>query len=209
MRRILVTALLLALAGCSSRGMDEAECHTADWRAIGYEDGAQGYSTKSFGNRRKACAEHGVVAKFDDYMAGHDQGLTRFCRPQNGYNLGAQGYRYSGVCPAEFEAGFLAAHGDGFGLYTRRREVNRIARNLDRARARSAEIEHQIAESTTLLISPGIPPARRAELVIELKQLAEEKIRVEESIPELEYDYEVAKRALDDYRAEIATRPAD
>ena len=207
MRPLVLLLFLLAVSGCS--GMSVEECSVADWRAIGYEDGAKGLSPGAFGKHRQACAEHGVAADFDGYLAGRKAGLAHYCRPQNGYNLGARGYRYSGVCPAELEAGFLAAHGDGFGLYTRRREVNRIAKNLDRARARSQEIEHLIAGDTTLLISPGIPPARRAELVIELKQLAEEKIRVEESIPELEYDYEVAKRALDDYRAESATRPAD
>lgn len=207
MRPLVLLLFLLAVSGCS--GMSVEECSVADWRAIGYEDGAKGLSPEAFGKHRQACAEHGVAADFDGYLAGRNAGLAHYCRPQNGYNLGARGYRYSGVCPAELEAGFLAAHGDGFGLYTRRREVNRIARNLDRARARSEEIEHLIAENTTLLISPGIPPAGRAELVIELKQLAEEKIRVEESIPELEYDYDAAKRALDDYRANIATRPAD
>jgi len=207
MRPLVLLLFLLAVSGCS--GMSVEECSVADWRAIGYEDGAKGLSPEAFGKHRRQCAEHGVAADFDGYLAGRNAGLAHYCRPQNGYNLGARGYRYSGVCPAELEAGFLAAHGDGFGLYTRHREVNRIGKELDRAHARSQEIEHLVAENTTLLISPGIPPAKRAELVIEIKQLAEEKIRVEDSIPELEYDYEVAKRALDDYRANIATRPAD
>jgi hypothetical protein len=40
MRRFFATILLFALGGCA--GMDAEECRTADWRAIGYEDGVQG-----------------------------------------------------------------------------------------------------------------------------------------------------------------------
>ncbi|MDJ0944844.1 MAG: DUF2799 domain-containing protein [Kiloniellales bacterium] len=207
MRPLFLLLFLLAVSGCS--GMSAEECSVADWRAIGYEDGAKGLSPQAFGQHRRACAEHGVAADFDGYLAGRKAGLAHYCRPQNGYSLGARGRRYSGVCPTELEADFLAAHAEGFGLYERRRELNRIGQELDRARARADEIEHLVAENTALLISPGIPPSERAALVIELKQLAEEKITVEESILDLEYDYAAAERALDDYRAAIATRPAD
>ncbi len=207
MRPLILLLFLLAVSGCS--GMSVEECSVADWRAIGYEDGAKGLSPQAFGKHRQACAEHGVAADFDGYLAGRKAGLAHYCRPQNGYNLGARGYRYSGVCPAELEADFLAAHDDGFGLYSRRRELKRIGRDLDRARARSEEIEHLVAESTALLVSPGLLPTERAELVIEIKQLAEEKVRVEDSIPRLEADYAAAERALDDYRAYIATRRTD
>ena len=85
-----LTILLFALGGCA--GMDREECRTADWRAIGYEDGVQGQSAAYFGTRRKACAEHGITADFDAYLAGRAAGLAHFCRPQNGYQLGVQGH---------------------------------------------------------------------------------------------------------------------
>ncbi len=98
----ILIAQSLTLAACAN-GMNSAECVTADWRAIGYEDGAQGRGTGSFGARRKACAEHGVTPDFQAYMAGRYKGLAQFCRPQNGYRLGTKGYRYTGVCPVELE----------------------------------------------------------------------------------------------------------
>ena len=130
MRRILATALLLALGGCASASMDQAECQTADWRAVGYEDGTKGYSASAFGQHRRACAEHGITAGFDAYLAGHGEGLAIFCRPQNGYRLGAGGKRYSGVCPANLEGAFLDAHGVGYGLYERRAKLNRLSKSL-------------------------------------------------------------------------------
>ncbi len=207
MGRIVATALLLALAACSSSsGMGEAECRTADWRAIGYEDGAQGYSAQSFGGRRKACAEHGVAAKFDDYMAGHGQGLARFCRPQNGYQLGTRGYRYTGICPAHLEGPFLTAHADGYGLYERRAAVNRIGKQLTYSKNRASEIEYLVVEKTTLMLAPTTLGPERALLAVELKQLAEEKVEVERSIGQLEAEHVEAQREYEAYRNSIANR---
>ena len=206
MRRILATALLLALAGCSSSGMGEAECQTADWRAIGYEDGAQGYSPESFGGRRKACAEHGVTAKFDAYQSGHAEGLARFCRPQNGYQLGTRGQRYTGICPAHLEGPFLVAHADGYGLYERRAAINRIGRQLSYSKRRASEIEYLVVEKTTLMLSPTLPGPERALIAVELKQLAEEKIEIERSIPQLEVEHVEAQRDYEAYRNHVANR---
>lgn len=206
MRRILAAAVLLVLGGCASSGMDKAECRMADWRAIGYEDGARGAGADSFGLRRKACAGHGVAAKFDDYLVGHAQGLEVFCRPQNGYRLGTGGYRYSGVCPAHLEGPFLAAHTDGYGLYERQATLNNISRQLQYSRARSKEIEYLVVEKTALLVSPTVLPTERATIAVELKQLAEEKVEVEQSIRRLERDHAKAERNYQNYRSQFANR---
>ena len=70
--------------------------------------GAQGQSPGYFGERRKSCADHGITADFDAYFAGRAEGLSHFCSPYNGYRLGAQGYQYSGICPASPLCGILA-----------------------------------------------------------------------------------------------------
>lgn len=206
MERFLAITLLLALAGCASKGMDEAECRTADWRAVGYEDGARGQSAQTFGKHRKACAEHGVTAGFDAYLGGHGEGLAVYCRPQNGYRLGTGGYRYNGVCPAHLEAAFVAAHGDGLGLYQRKATVNRIGRKLNTSKARAKEIEYLLVEKGAMLISPILLPAELASLAIELKQLGEEKVAVERSIPQLEQDHAEAQRDYEHYRSQLANR---
>ncbi len=206
MRRILATMLLLALGACAGGGMDSAECATADWRAIGYEDGAQGHSPDYFGHRRKACAEHGVTANFDAYLAGRAEGLAHFCRSQNGYRLGTRGYRYSGVCPAGLEGAFLAAHADGYGLYERQAALKSIGKQLHYSKARAKEIEFLLAQKTALLISAEVEVIERAAMAIELKQLAQEKVEVEQSLHQLEYDYAAAEREYQDYRGRIAYR---
>jgi len=207
MRWTILTLLLVALGACS--GMDAAECRTADWRAIGYEDGAEGRSPQYFGERRKACSEYGVVANFDAYSAGRGEGLGHFCHPYNGYRLGTKGYLYTGICPAALEPAFLGAHADGYGLYERQSRLSRISTALQRSRARSREIETALAEKTMSMVSPELEVTQRAAIVVEIKQLTDEMVEVETAISQLERDYAEAERDYDLYRNSIAARPTN
>ena len=207
MRRVPLTILLAALGGCA--GMDADECRTADWRAIGYEDGVQGRSAAYFGTRRKACAEHGMQADFDAYLAGRAQGVEHFCRPQNGYQLGLQGQSDPGVCPVMFEAAFVEAHAAGFGLYERGALVDRLRRKLHHSRRRAHEIEHLLAKQTALLLAPHLAPAQRASIAVDLKQLTQERIELEGAIERLEDEHAAAEFEYEQYRSAIETRHGD
>ena len=206
LRLITSCALALLLGGCAGTGMDQAECRTADWRAIGYEDGSQGRSGTMLGKRRKACADHGVTPNFATYMDGHGHGIAEFCRPQNGYRLGARGYRYRGVCPAGLEDAFLAAHADGLGLHQRRATVNRLRKRITRKHRRSKTIERLMAKKTTALVLSQTPPSKRLILGVELKQLTEERIEIEWSIGQLQIDLEQAQHDYRGYRESLARR---
>ena len=75
--RLIRIGFLLAavgvVSGCSTMSADE--CVTADWRTIGYEDGAKGREASAISRHRKACAKHGVTANFDAYEEGRHEGL--------------------------------------------------------------------------------------------------------------------------------------
>jgi hypothetical protein len=204
MRRLPLTILLCALAGCA--GMDAEECASADWRAIGYEDGVQGQSAARFGSHRKACAGHGVRADFDAYLAGRAAGIAQFCRPHNGYQLGLQGAPYAGVCPAELEDAFVAAHAEGYGLYERGAALDHLRKRLHYSQERARSLEYRLAEGTALLIAPNLTPTERATLVIELRQLTEEKLDLERSIDQLEQDYAAAELEYEGYRRYLASQ---
>lgn len=208
MRSIYASSIVFALAlgGCAGTSMDKAECKTADWKAIGYEDGAKGYNTDAFGNRRKACAQHGIAANFDIYRAGHAEGIALYCRPQNGYKLGVRGYRYGGACPSHLAGTFHAANNDGYGLYERRLARDRIGSKLRNSKRRAQEIERLIAQKTANLISRRMSPNRIANSAIQLKQLGEEKAELAHAIPQLEEDYADASRVYEGYRNSVANR---
>ena len=206
LRLITSCAFALVLSGCAGAGMDQAQCRTADWRAIGYEDGSQGRSGTALGKRRKNCAGHGVTPNFAAYMEGHGHGIAEFCRPQNGYRLGTRGYRYGGVCPAALEDTFLAAHADGLGLHQRRATVNRLRKRITRKHRRSKTIERLMAKKTTALVLSQTPPSKRLILGVELKQLTEERIEIEWSIGQLQIDLEQAQHDYRGYRESLARR---
>jgi len=203
MRIATTLSLCLLLGSCT--GMDAAECQLADWRAIGYEDGVQGRGPEQFAARRKACAEHGVMAQFGDYTVGRGEGLAQYCRPLNGYQLGTQGYQYRGICPAGLESAFVAAHADGYGLYQRHATLKGIRSRLNHRKKRANEIERQLVEKTAALVSFNTGPSQRASLAVDLKQLAEEKGEIEQTIVQLERDEVLAARDYEAYRRQLET----
>ncbi len=200
MLRIVTTATLLVLAGCAG-GMDREACLAADWQAIGYEDGDRGKAASSFSRHREACARHGVTADFAAYRQGHDEGIARFCRPENGYRLGRRGYDYGGVCPAHLESDFVAAHADGFELHALEASVEKISQKLDRHRARINEIDRLLTDLTVRLATADTDLGERAQLGVDIKELAVERGETEVAIRALEADYEWAR---DEYHRAIA-----
>ena len=97
----------LFLTGCAS--LSKEECMAADWRTIGFEDGAKGRLLQRIGEHRESCAEYGIAPDFDAYRQGHQEGVSRYCNANVGYSVGRRGASYNGVCPSEFEAEFLGS----------------------------------------------------------------------------------------------------
>jgi len=209
MRRISLFAALLVFAGCASTGMGEAECRMADWQAVGFEDGAGGLGPESFGDHRRACADHGVSPSFDAYLAGHARGLEIFCRPQNGARLGTSGIRYAGGCPESLEGPFLAAYTESLGLYQRKAALDGIRERLRSKRARSQQIEHELVEKTAQLVAPALPAAERAAIAVDLKHLGEEKGAVEAAIRRLVHERVEAQDEYESYRSAVANQALD
>jgi len=161
--------LALLLGGCAT--MDKSECQNADWKTIGLEDGAAGRQLAYVGNHRKACAEYGVKPNLDAYREGHAHGARQFCTPANGFRQGRAGRNYSGICPADLEAEFLAAHATGRHLHDLSSEIDHLqrdARKIDQNRAELAERSDNIE---TLLVAGGLSTVDRKSLLDEFRQL--------------------------------------
>lgn len=117
-----------ALSACAT--MSESECASADWRTIGFVDGADGQTLEKLADRREACADHGVTADAQAYRLGREDGLSSYCRASSGFDAGARGDTYRGVCPRELEEAFLIGYEDGRSLYEARQEVSRIENRI-------------------------------------------------------------------------------
>ncbi len=199
---ILLSLLVIGLAGCATMSSDE--CATSDWTAIGYEDGSRGYTSERFSKHRKACAKHGITADFQAYQQGRSQGLVEFCQPGRGFNLGANGGQYKGVCSVELEADFLDAYRVGQQLYKLRSNVSSANSQINYKKHELEDIEGQISHNEALLIGDQTTTEDRVLLLAELKQLSERTGELETEIEVLIADRARHEQNLEHYEQNVA-----
>lgn len=190
-----------ALAGCSS--MSEKECLATDWRTVGYEDGVAGRSGDRIGRYREQCSEHGVAPSLSEYQAGREQGLREFCKPVNGFRVGARGAAYNGVCPADTDDAFLDAYQSGRQLYALRSRVNSTANAIRSAQAEIERLDQDLITIGAQIIDSSTSTERRAQLVVDSKHMAERRGELRARIPAMQNDLAAYQRELDDYSASL------
>jgi Protein of unknown function (DUF2799) len=201
-----IASLLLVIAGlngCASMNADE--CLASDWSAIGYEDGARGYTTDRFSQHRKACAKHGITADFQAYQDGRRQGLEEFCQPGRGFNHGVSGGRYSGVCPADLEPGFVEAYNAGYKLYSLRAAVNNANAAIYAKENERKYAEDRIVAIGVDLISDETTTEQRVLLLKELKDLSERTGELESEIEMAVAERARAEQELQYYEQTVAS----
>lgn len=199
---MLAVGSMLVLSGCASMSSDE--CLTSDWHAIGYEDGSRGYTSDRLGQHRKACAKHGVTPDFQSYQTGRSDGLREFCQPQRGFNLGAGGGQYNGVCPADLENDFLDAYRTGAQLHALRANVNSANYQINAREKEIVEIKELTRAKEATLIGKDTAVEERILLLADLKDLSERTGQLEAEIYELVEERAAYEQQLASYEALLA-----
>ena len=185
-RFLAVATLVILVGGCAT--MSEEECLTADWHAIGYEDGAAGQPVATLGKRRQACADHGVQPNTTAYRAGRDEGLELYCTEMKGYRIGRAGGGYGGVCPADLEGLFLRGYEGGRELYLAQRAVNQVASAIDSAHQEREHLLDDITELSARLVSDEATREERVELLADIARLKTRHTELGTEIEDLEYE---------------------
>ena len=162
---------LLLFQGCAT--LSEDECLTADWRTIGFEDGARGISSRNISKHREACAEYGVRPDFEIYMAGHREGLREYCIPSQGFALGRSGKRFNSSCPPDLAPGFLAAYEDGQSVYQLQSDLKRLQGDIRRARSEQEVLKRDIEANEAMIESDATSRHLRRELMAQNRKLEE------------------------------------
>jgi hypothetical protein len=139
---------LLALPGCAS--LSKSECRSAEWFDIGVRDGANGRNEEYLLRHAAACEKVAVAPDRELWHAGRQRGLVRYCTARNGYDLGAVGGAYSGVCVAHDEPEFLR----GFDLG---QEVHHLQQRV-------AGIESELRSTEESLQAEELEPRERRRL---------------------------------------------
>ena len=201
---LVMGAGLFSLIGCA--GMSSNECELADWQAVGYEDGVQGRSSDKFGSYRKNCAKHEVAPDFQAYQSGREAGLREYCQPSRGFNEGSRGAKYVGVCPTDLEGDFLHSYNDGRTLYQLEYAVTSTTRQIKHRKSRMNDIEGKLTKKMAAVLVDGTPGDERTALLVETKQLAEERMTLAYEVDRLQQQLHQQEEDLAEHRAEVVTQ---
>jgi hypothetical protein len=170
---IVVACGLLLTGSCAS--LSEDQCLAGNWDGIGYSDGSNGYGTGRYGDHVKACEKFGVVPDQAGYMTGRARGLTVYCQPGRGFQVGRQGNSYGGVCPASLEGPFLAGYSDGRVVWDAQQRYSRAQTAINEAEQRSNDIERAMAEAETRLADSAVSDNEKKAIRERLKALRDDR----------------------------------
>ncbi|MFT6952584.1 MAG: hypothetical protein ACJAUL_003752 [Paraglaciecola sp.] len=190
----MITLTIIGTSGCAN--MDQAECKTANWQAIGYEDGSVGARDSQFSQHRQECAEYGVTANIDDYLRGHGEGSKKYCTQINGFFLGMKGKNYNRNCPEALAPIFLNGLTDGKQVYSAQRVMDSTDDALERLYARIENIKEVIVDKNNLMIADGLVRAERLELRQQIESLEISMVELINLIPDYQDKH---SRAIERY----------
>lgn len=193
--RLMVLSLVggagLLLGSCET--MTPEECQVADWRAVGYEDGANG--TDRYQGHQKACAKAGVTPNFELYMAGRAQGLRNYCQPQAGFRRALQGASYAGQCPSDLADEYQLAYDDGHRAYQANYALQSAQSRVDSLESDLRDIEHDIDKRERAL--------RDAKTDEEKKRLRSEIDRLDRDRRDKRDELRSAERDIPIYQSDV------
>jgi hypothetical protein len=193
--RWVMILIILSAGGCAT--MDKDECLVADWRLIGFQDGAQGKSAATVGTYREDCADYRVVPDLDAYQAGRREGLTQYCVAANGYRLGNSGRVFNAVCPAGTERTFRAAYNTGRDIYLARSQVNNTHSLIQHKQQAIQSLEADRQGKLTEMIRQGMSSEQRVRLLYDVANIEKDIHATNADISDLARDLEQQQAQLD------------
>ena len=188
-------AAVLLLSSCAS--LSEKECRNADWRMIGYEDGAAGRPATRLAEHREACADYAITPALEDYRLGREEGLREYCRADNAYQLGRSGNAYPVVCPDAVEGELRPAYQAGQRVYRAQTDVRNLEHALAQKRKERDQLQQELLGCKKEVAHPATTRERRVELVTEAWRLARRQQTVEDEIGALESDLAMHRARLE------------
>lgn len=125
---LLNLSLILTLASCAT--LSEEECHTGNWKDIGYADGQSGKTMKQYSSHLKACSEYNIKPNIETYRLGRNQGLSEYCEPSKAFDYGHTGKPYLNVCIGKNSKKFSSEYNLGKSIYVIKTELDSIRTRL-------------------------------------------------------------------------------
>lgn len=166
--------LLLLLASCAS--LSPEQCQNADWRQIGYADGANGLPASRIQDHASACAKIGARPDMEAYLSGRIEGLVSYCQAENGFDVGRRGAAdNAGDCPPHVRAAFLQNYRQGREINALESQIATLRSNMDNERREMRRREDRIEDIRKELRRPNVSAERRSSLLSEMERLIDRK----------------------------------
>jgi hypothetical protein len=130
MRLFFLMATLVFLSSCAT--MSKEECKVANWKDVGFNDGANGEAVL-LADHAKSCSETGVTPDRNLYMQGYTEGEKNYCTYDNGLSAGEENKYIGDICKkpglkGPFNDGYL----QGKKRYAKQQEVDLKQEELSR-----------------------------------------------------------------------------
>jgi uncharacterized protein YukE len=110
------------------------------------------------------------------------------------------------VCPTDLEGDFLDSYNDGRTLYQLEYAVTSTTRQIKHRKSRMNDIEGELTKKMAAVLVDGTPGDERAALLVETKQLAEERITLANEVDRLQQQLHQQEEDLAEHRAEVVTQ---
>ena len=201
-KSLAVFTLAISLSACGTV-MSENECATADWRALGELDGAQGLTFQQFDERTEACAKFGFNADQAAYDRGRYAGLERYCSPESAFETGRLGEPYRGVCRPEDEEAFLSEFDLGLELYRRETAYAEAIKNYEDAVQSLGQHKKDLRVARNRIRVNNLANEDRETTQRDIEYHRREIDALEYNLPLLEADIDRAGSELDSFKESL------
>jgi prefoldin subunit 5 len=181
--RIWILVLIVTIPGCATRSPDP--CQANDWYAIGYEDGRAGRAAGPVSGPEHGCPAGLAEPELARYRLGREAGLSVYCEPQQGFQLGMEGDSYTGGCRAPVEAAFLHAYNHGKRIYDVETQIRRLESILAVNESERDRLDQSIQQLRTELAQTRLDVTAPEVLRAELRELEATAAMVEAEIDAL------------------------
>lgn len=169
-----IASCIFILSSCAS--LSPEQCKNADWRQIGYTDGANGEPAGRLQEHASACAKANVKPDLEAYLSGRMEGLLSYCQPENGFEVGRRGRPdNAGDCPPHLRAPFLDQYRQGREINGLEGEVQRLRSMLQNDQNEARRSDRRMEDIRNELRRPNLSPERRTSLLNEIERLLDRR----------------------------------
>jgi hypothetical protein len=195
LKPLAVATFVYLLSACAS--LSPEQCKNADWRQIGYTDGANGEPAGRLQEHASACAKTDIKPDLDAYLSGRMDGLLSYCQPENGFEVGRRGRPDNvGDCPPHLRTPFLDRYREGREINGLESQVQRLRSMLQNDQNEARRNDGRMEEIRKELRRPNLPPERRTLLLNEIERLLDRRQDAGRRQLGMQRDLEIAEDRL-------------